>query len=246
MRSPAEAPSLLYLPELPAAGREAALSEDESHYVTRVCRLGEGAVLRATDGEGRIARIEVLAGGPRVRARVLDVETIARGGEAWLLCGAPEGRRADWLVEKLGELGVARFLPVQALRAEWRGVRLDRWRKLAVAAMRQSRRAHGLDLLEPMSLARALELLPDRGERWIAAQDGEPASATSPEDPSIGAVGPAEGWSDAERTAFARAGFRPVRLAGARLRTETAGLAWAAWWAARAAVRFAPDRLDGP
>jgi 16S rRNA (uracil1498-N3)-methyltransferase len=230
-----ETPSLIYLPDLPAAGGETALSEDESHYVTRVCRLAAGAELAATDGAGRIARLALCGTTPRVTVRVLDVRTVARPRESWVLCGAPEGQRGDWVVEKLAELGVARFVPVRARRADWRGVRVDRWRKLAVAALRQSRRAHLLEVLEPTDLATALRMLPEGATRWIGAQDGEAVRA--PEGPSVqvGAVGPAEGWDDAERAAFAAAGFRKLRLADARLRAETAAVAWAVWWSLGAA-----------
>lgn len=225
-----ETPSLLYLPELPAAGGEAVLSEDESHYVTRVCRLGPGAALEATDGAGRIAALELLGTAPRVTARVTGARTVARARESWVLCGAPEGQRGDWVVEKLAELGVARFVPVQARRAEWRGVRVDRWRKLAIAALRQSRRAHLLDVLAPVDLATALRILPEGASRWLAAQDGEVAPAPGGAGVQVGAVGPAEGWDDAERSAFADAGFQRLRLADARLRAETAAVAWAVWW----------------
>jgi 16S rRNA (uracil1498-N3)-methyltransferase len=230
-----ETPSLLYLPDLPEVGGEAVLGEDESHYVTRGARPPPGAALQATDGAGRVADLELDGVGPRATARVLAARRMVRSRESWVLCGAPEGQRGDWVVEKLAELGVARFLPVRARRADWRGVRIDRWRKLAIAALRQSRRAHLLDVLEPMDLATALRILPAGSTRWLAAQDGEAAPGPAGAEVQVGAVGPAEGWDDAERAAFAGAGFRRLRLADARLRAETAAVAWAVWWSLGAA-----------
>jgi hypothetical protein len=46
------------------------------------------------------------------------------------------------------------------------------------------------------------------------------------------AIGPASGFDPSEREALRNAGFTPICLASARLRTETAAVAWASLWAA--------------
>ena len=51
--------------------------------------------------------------------------------------------------------------------------------------------------------------------------------------PAIGLIGPSGGLDDGEREAALSAGILPVRLSDGRLRTETAALAWAAWWSRR-------------
>ena len=45
-------------------------------------------------------------------------------------------------------------------------------------------------------------------------------------------VGPAGGLSEREKAAAATYGLAPIALSGNRLRTETAAMAWSAWWAA--------------
>jgi 16S rRNA (uracil1498-N3)-methyltransferase len=233
------APALLYLPGLPAAGACVELDDAEAHYVARVCRARVGERLEATDGRGARARLRLTEVRGVVAATVEAVTREAVARPAWVLCGAPEGERADWLVEKLAELGVARLQPVDTARGSWQraGQRRERWERLAVAALRQSRRTHLMAVEDPLPLERALHGLPPGGGRWLADAAGEPIERPPLQEGArgTGLIGPSGGLEDREREAALRSGFLPARLSDGRLRTETAALAWAAWWAAGSA-----------
>lgn len=236
MRSAAEAaPSFLYLPALAGAGQSLTLDLDEARYVAKVVRARAGDRLTATDGAGLVATLVVESSRPEVVLRVDALEHWPPPAPRHLLCGAPEGERGDWLVEKLAELGVTHFQPVDTDRVSWPDhLRQDRWARLAVAALRQSRSAWLMQLAEPLELAAALlELLPE--SRWLADPDGvAPGALPEPADAAVaGAVGPSSGFSDTELKLLATHGFVLVKLAAARLRTETAALALASRWAAR-------------
>ena len=140
------APALLYLPGLPGAGARVELAGPEAHYVARVCRARAGERLEATDGRGTRATLRLVEVRGVVAAEVESVQREPASRPCWVLCGAPEGERSDWLVEKLAELGVVRFQPVDTARASWRRAagRRGRWERLAVAALRQSRRPFDL------------------------------------------------------------------------------------------------------
>ena len=131
---PAEtSPSLLLVEDLPGVGRRVALPEDESHYLIRVCRARPGDRVSATDGRGALATLRMVEGG---REAVVEVETCARSERtrvARVLCGPPEGERGDWMIEKLAELGVAVFQPLDCERGGWERMkgRAERWRRLA-------------------------------------------------------------------------------------------------------------------
>lgn len=230
------APALLYLPGLPGPGTRVELAGAEAHYVARVCRARAGERLEATDGRGARATLRLVEVRGVVAAEVEAVAQEPATRPSWVLCGAPQGERADWLVEKLAELGVARFQPVDTARASWRrgAGRRGRWERLAVAALRQSRRTHLMAVADPLPLEGAVEGLPPGSRRWLADAAGGRPSAPGPACavPATGLIGPAGGLTDAERDAALRSGFVPVRLTDGRLRTETAALAWAAWWAA--------------
>src|SRR5207249_4229873 len=55
----------------------------------------------------------------------------------------PKGERADWMIEKLSELGVTRFIPLLAERSvvEPGKNKLERWRRIAMESAKQSRRS---------------------------------------------------------------------------------------------------------
>lgn len=228
-------PAWLFLPDLHSHRGEIVLGGDDAHWVARVCRANPGDFVTATDGAGGVASLEVLAVRGEVRARLATRRDVPRGARAIVACGAPEKERADWLVEKLAELGVAELQPLECSRGEWErfASRRDRFERLTAAALRQSRRAWKLAIAEPVRPADWLAGLSGEGRRWLADADGEPAGRGAGQTTlERVAIGPASGFDPAEREALRSAGFTPVRLASARLRTETAAVVWASLWAA--------------
>jgi 16S rRNA (uracil1498-N3)-methyltransferase len=236
MRSRADTtPSFVYAAELAAVGERMTLSREESHYVARVCRARAGDALRATDGRGAVASLEVVAVASSVRVMVTALESRLRAGRAWVFAGSPEGARADWMIEKLAELGVERFVPVVSKRGRWdrSGARRVRWERIAVSALRQSQSAYRLEVTDPTSIEKAIADLPADSVRWLASVGGGASKrADGASKTAIGAIGPSSGFTADEERAFADAGFASIRLAEGRLRTETAAVAWASWWAA--------------
>src|SRR5262245_57351856 len=237
MPLPADAaPSLLYVEDLPGVGRRVTLREDESHYLARVCRARVGDRVSATDGRGALASVVLIQAG---REAVVEVERSERSDPrrtAWALSGAPEGERGDWMVEKLAELGVSAFQPLDCERGSWEKMkgRAERWRRLAVAALRQSRRRYLLEIRDPAPVADALPLVPSQAGRWLADPAGPAAAGTPAPVPglAVGLIGPSAGLSGPEREAALGAGFAPISFSDSRLRTETAAMAWACWWSA--------------
>jgi 16S rRNA (uracil1498-N3)-methyltransferase len=230
------APGLLLLAELPSAGAKLRLSTEESHYVLRVCRARPGEIVSGTDGRGGLATLRVIEGGARVTVEVETCDRRLPSRQAWVLVGAPEGERGDWMVEKLGELGVSVFQPVDCERGRWESKqeRADRWQRLATAALRQSRRRFLLEVMPRKSLTEAMADVPAGAYRWLADPGGPAAGAlTAPrEGIAVALVGPSTGLAAAERTLAESHGFQPICLSDGRLRAETAAVSWAAWWSA--------------
>ena len=252
---PAEvAPSFVWVTELPSAGARLTLAEDESHYVTRVCRGRPGDRLTATDGRGALATLRLLTAGSRAVAEVESCERTDLERSAWVLSGAPQGERGDWMVEKLAELGVTVFQPLDCERGRWERMRGrgERWRRLAIAALRQSRRRFLVEIRAPVPLAQALAELPTESRRWLADSAGTPASLATPplDGVAVVLIGPAGGFSPAEKASIREPDFVPIALSDSRLRSETAAMAWACWWSgagpAASSVKGAAPGLDAP
>jgi 16S rRNA (uracil1498-N3)-methyltransferase len=148
------------------------------------------------------------------------------------------------MVEKLAELGVSVFQPIDCERGCWERMkgRSDRWGRLAVAALRQSRRRFLMEVRAPRRLADALADLPEGAGSWLADAAGPAAATLTPprEGVAVGLVGPAAGLARGERAAAEAMQFRLISLSDSRLRAETAALAWASWWSGGAPRHSAP------
>jgi len=235
MHSRAEAaPSWLYLSGLASLRAECTLEGDEAHYLARVVRARPGEQVHATDGAGLVVTFEVLESRPQVRLRQVSSREQPLERELHLAVGAPEGERIDWLVEKAAELGATRLTPIDGERAAWSDWRVGRLERLAIAGLRQSLSCHLLRLDAPIALTEWLSALPVEGERFEAARDG--VSAAAHRAPAAGmsriVIGPSSGFSSDERKRLSQGYFSPIAFASGRLRTETAGVVAAAWWAA--------------
>jgi 16S rRNA (uracil1498-N3)-methyltransferase len=154
-------------------------------------------------------------------------------GQIWICSAVPRGARADWMVEKLSELGVRKFVPLLTDRGvprEGSSGRQDRWRRLAEESAEQSRRIGVMSIDAPVPLMDAIAAAGGKGW-WLSPRpDAEPiARCIAPATGPIALfIGPEGGWSDRESDAFGAAGFTAVRLTGTILRVETAAIAAAA------------------
>ena len=147
--------------------------------------------------------------------------------------------RMEWIIEKATELGAARFIPMTARRSEKHLVqaaqaRVERWRRVAREAAKQSRRSDVpvVEDLVPLktavrSGAAGLRLLlaeQERSTTLYAAMQVALQQATV-EKPAVElAVGPEGGWTADEEALFAVEGWQAVSLGPRILRAETAGI----------------------
>jgi 16S rRNA (uracil1498-N3)-methyltransferase len=218
---------LLVTPDALDAGGVLVLDDATDHHLRRVLRIRAGERVSATDGAGRWMVGSVVADGPTLTV-VADgaVGVVARPERTVTIASAmPKGDRLDWLVQKVTELGADRLVLLHAERSvvrwkpERREAQLDRLRRIADEACRQSRRVWRLTIDGPVDATAVL------GDVAVAEPGGRPLSAA---DHAV-AIGPEGGWSDTE-LAIAR---DRVTLGDTILRTETAAVAAAALCVAR-------------
>jgi len=142
--------------------------------------------------------------------------------------------RLEWAIEKATELGVSRIVPVIARRTEKHlaqaaTARVERWRRIAGEAAKQSRRADVPGMADPVPLQKALEepcegskLLLAESERVMLLRD---ALLNVSESRITLAIGPEGGWTLEEEQLFAENGWQAVSLGPRILRAETAAIA---------------------
>jgi 16S rRNA (uracil1498-N3)-methyltransferase len=139
----------------------------------------------------------------------------------------PKGDRGDFLVEKLTELGVTRFVPLKTERSvvHPRETRLE---KLHRAVIESSKQCGRNVLMEIGPLTAWTDYCRDESlpaVRLVAHPGGEPMPAVSGD--VVVAVGPEGGFTDAEIAVATAAGWRTVGLGARILRVETAAVALA-------------------
>mmetsp|Transcript_20859 Transcript_20859/g.84949 ORF Transcript_20859/g.84949 Transcript_20859/m.84949 type:complete len:258 (-) Transcript_20859:441-1214(-) len=133
----------VYLPALRTAVSKVLLDVEESkHFKSRRISIGKNVEL--FDGLGRVNKAEFI-GFEKNRAEVFVGETVKAKTPPIDLTAAvafPKGARADWMVEKLTELGVSSIITLKTERSEGQmsHSKLERWRRLTVAACKQCRR----------------------------------------------------------------------------------------------------------
>lgn len=192
-------------------------------------RLGPGARLVVFDEAGVEREVAITTVGPRtVEARVVATRAGVRESPLDLVLAPAllKGDKMDLVVEKATELGVRRIAPVTSRHVVGRGARTERWRRIALAAAKQSGRTTVPAVDPPVPLARlvaeawpGVRLFAWEDERTTAF-DALPATAAA----AVVVLGPEGGFDEAE-VAEARAhAFATVSLAPRVLRAETASL----------------------
>jgi 16S rRNA (uracil1498-N3)-methyltransferase len=197
-------------------------------------RLGVGEKVELFDSDGRVGTGAIVQLDPVVGVQITAIAAPAASPRIVVASAVPKGNRADWLIEKLAEIGVSRFIPLQTARSvvhpEGTG-KLDRWERLASEAAKQSHRMGTLEV-SPLTRLETLlcEIRSQDAARWFLATrpptEGFAAAvqALRADRPAYLLIGPEGGWTEQEEEMFRAAGFTAVALTASILRIETAAL----------------------
>jgi 16S rRNA (uracil1498-N3)-methyltransferase len=228
-------PPLFLVDALPD-GDTVALDGDEGRHAARVKRLAVGETVLVADGRGAVATCVVTAVRPDGLELRVDSRADAPEPEPRLVVvqALPKGDRAELAVEVLTELGADVVVPWAASRSitRWDGPRgakaLEKWRRTAREAAKQSRRPRVPDVAELATTAHVGLRITAAGSALVLHEDATESLAAVPL-PACGdlvvVVGPEGGVAPDEIAAFEAAGARAVRLGAPVLRTSTAGAA---------------------
>lgn len=218
--------------EGPRAGR-IILRGREARHLAVVLRLRAGESVIAVDAAGRehVIRLTAVTPGEAQGEVVESRPGTPPAVEMTVVQGVPKGAKMDDIIRIGTELGVHRFVPALTQRsvAEGRG-RVERWRRIAVEAAKQSRRAGIPEVVDPLPFAGALDLVSDHdlllflweGER--SRTIGEVLRGAAPRRVAL-VIGPEGGFEEGEVEEAGRRGATSVSLGPLILRTESAGLA---------------------
>jgi 16S rRNA (uracil1498-N3)-methyltransferase len=217
----------------PLAPGPFALEGAEAHHLAGVSRIRPGDQVTLFNGDGAEYPARVLEVGKR--SVLLDVQ----GGELpsrelpfalEVAAPLPKGDRTQFLVEKLTELGVTRFVPLLCERSviEPRAGKLEKLERYVVEASKQCGRNRLMRVQEAAAWTDYVQ--PRESEiRLLAHPAGGPLTIApeSPARPIRVAVGPEGGFAQPEVEEAMARGWIPVGLGPRVLRIETAAIVMA-------------------
>jgi 16S rRNA (uracil1498-N3)-methyltransferase len=204
-----------------------------SHMISTL-RLRTGDRVRATDGDGRLYEVVLdEAKRRRVAGRVLKIHQVARPSPSIALFqGITRSSSMEFALEKCGELGIDGFVPVLAGRSVRRlsARRLERLRRIAVEAMKQSLGAYLPRVHDPAGLEEAFGMLPGFDLVLVASELERQCTLCGVSGLKTAGrialwIGPEGGFTDDELAGLLEHGARPFSLGSSRLKSETAAVA---------------------
>lgn len=203
------------------------MSVEESKHISKVMRHAVGEELYVTDGKGSIYKTSIIeACSSTVTLRIIERIQYRNQFENITFCipRLKSNDRFEFALEKCIELGITNFIIFNSDRTIAKGEKLERWNKIAQAAMKQSLRSY----LPKIQFIKSLDKLNEfDGKKHIFDQNAEVKLSDNLIDYSSSAIeqsyfifGPEGGLSDKEISNINNS--KLIALAPNRLRSETA------------------------
>lgn len=204
---------------------EIKLTGDEFHHASKVMRHRAGDKIYFTNGQGSIFLAEIIAGSSNsFTLSLLNEFKYENRFKRIHLCLPllKNQDRFEFAIEKSVELGITSFICFVSERTVSRSKKIERWNKIAFAAMKQSLRSFApqFQFFESVELISKLE-----GEKIILEQKANKNLNEIRLNPDINyyfIFGPEGGFSENELKLFNE--NESYSLTTNRLRTETAAV----------------------
>ena len=205
--------------------KEYLLSEDESKHCVRVLRYGIGSEIDLLDGKGNQFKAHIIDNHPK-RCK-LDIKQVISYPKPVIdihIAMAPTKNmdRVEWFLEKATELGLTKLTFLKCENNERSSINLDRLNKIAISAMKQSKRYF---LPEIENLTSLHEFVTKNPKGYIGhCYEGEKIKLNEIKNRVAFLIGPEGDFSKTEVDFALANDYQAVRMSDFRLRTETAAL----------------------
>ena len=201
------------------------LSEEESKHCVRVLRMVNGSLLSLVNGFGASFEVKIIAANPKkCEVEIVSYTHHAPPAFPIHIAIAPTKNmdRMEWLVEKATELGMTKMSLLRCQFSERKAINLERLQKIAIAAMKQSKRYYLPVIEEQVSFADFIKANPVGSIAHCYEAPKKEAISIQQIGPVL--IGPEGDFSPDELALAEGSGYISVSLGDYRLRTETAAL----------------------
>jgi len=224
------------------------LPEAETRHAVKVLRAKIGFSYALMDGQGGTAEGVIIDLDKRscvMQVGELSRESRPKLGLTMIVSPTKKTERFEWFLEKATEIGVERIYPVFTSRSETNIAKFDRWNKVLISAMKQSKRTWLPELMPSMTLMDAVHEIsasPQLAKNFFVAHCRDSVSllakthllkALTPAESSSIAIGPEGDFTSDEIEEMLDSGAKEITLGDMRLRTETAAIVAVTFFAAR-------------
>ncbi|WP_312302428.1 RsmE family RNA methyltransferase [Chryseobacterium sp.] len=216
-------------------GNGVIINDEEQQHIVKVLRMKNGEEIHVTDGKGNLASGKLSIEGKKAGIEVTEIKENLPGFSTKLhIAIAPTKNidRIEFFVEKAVEMGISEISIITTEKTERKNINIDKIRKQAIAASKQSLRFHFPVIHDMMKLSDFLKNIDP--EHTFVAHCNENLERTDLKDIPARKnltflIGPEGDFSEKEIAFLADHKIKAVSLGNQRLRTETAGLFVAAW-----------------
>jgi 16S rRNA (uracil1498-N3)-methyltransferase len=205
------------------------LSKEELSHINKVLRIRENTRITLTDGLGLIAEATISGiSNKGIDFEDIEVKKVKPLSYFLTIAIAPTKNisRFEWFIEKATEIGISVIQPILTEHSERKHVRHERLEKVAISAMKQSKKAWKPNILPILEFK---EYITGTGESdkymaYLGEKSPHLFALNNKLKSSIVLIGPEGGFSEKEYATAKANNFQSVSLGNSRLRTETAGI----------------------
>ncbi len=216
-------------------GNQVIINDEEQQHIVKVLRMKDGEEIHVTDGKGNLASGTLMIEGKKANMKAAEIKNQLPGFSPKLhIAIAPTKNidRIEFFIEKAVEMGISEITLLQTEKTERKNVNIDKLRKQAVSASKQSLRFHFPVINDLVKIQDFLRNT-DPGTTFVAHCNEKLERMDLKQIPTLEnitfLIGPEGDFSEKEIAFLSEKQIRAVSLGQQRLRTETAGILVTAW-----------------
>ena len=223
---------LFYNPIITETTKDILFNKEESRHISKVLRKKEGEIITITNGKGFFFKTELIQILPKQcigKVRSVTKQTPLPYSLHLAVAPTKLNDRYEWFLEKATEIGVSEITPIICEHSERKIVKLERFEKKIISAMKQSLKAYAPVLNEAVTFKEFLKIQETKSNQKLIAhcEDTNKQSLKNnikPKENYLILIGPEGDFSTNEINIALQEGYQPVSLGESRLRTETAAI----------------------